>query len=181
MTCIVGIADGNSVVIGGDSAGVANYDRTIRADVKVFKVGPMVMGFTSSFRMGQLLHHRLAPLPKHGPRLSAEAYLVGPFINAVRGTLSAGGWLSTDNGQEEGGQFLVGYRGRLYQIDSDFQVGDPVDQVAAIGCGESYALGALHATPRKGTKARIRHALEAACHYSAGVAPPFLIVEGGKR
>jgi ATP-dependent protease HslVU (ClpYQ) peptidase subunit len=35
MTCIVGLAVGGRVVIGGDSAGVAAYDLNIRADKKV--------------------------------------------------------------------------------------------------------------------------------------------------
>ena len=39
MTCIVGIADGAKVWIGGDSAGVAGWSLTVRADEKVFAVG----------------------------------------------------------------------------------------------------------------------------------------------
>lgn len=51
MTAIVGLVEKGNVYIGGDSAGVAGLSISIRGDEKVFKVGPFIMGFTSSFRM----------------------------------------------------------------------------------------------------------------------------------
>ena len=50
MTCIVGVAHKGAVYIGGDSAAVAGWALTCRADHKVFKNGDFVMGFTTSFR-----------------------------------------------------------------------------------------------------------------------------------
>jgi len=57
MTCIVGLIDKESkkIYMGGDSAGVANYSLSVRKDPKVFKRYGFIFGFTSSFRMGQLL------------------------------------------------------------------------------------------------------------------------------
>jgi len=40
-----------------------------------------------------------------------------------------------DKGQEAGGTFLVGYRGRLFRVDSDYQVGESVNNYCAVGCG----------------------------------------------
>ena len=57
MTCIVGLVDNGKIYMGGDSAGVSNLDIRIRADQKVFKTGEFIMGFTSSFRMGDLLKY----------------------------------------------------------------------------------------------------------------------------
>ncbi len=54
MTAIVGLVHNATVYIGGDSAGVSGYSMTVRADSKVFTIGPYLMGFTTSFRMGQL-------------------------------------------------------------------------------------------------------------------------------
>jgi ATP-dependent protease HslVU (ClpYQ) peptidase subunit len=176
MTCIVGIADGKSVLIGGDSAGVAGYAVTVRADTKVFTNGPMVFGFTSSFRMGQLLRHALS-IPKHFEG-DVDKWLCSDFINAVRQCLKDGGYATTKDGADRGGCFLVGYRGRLYQVDSDFQVGEPVDQYAAVGCGEDYAQGNLFSSTGP-PEARIRQALDAAAHFSGGVTGPFHVVEGG--
>jgi len=57
MTCIVGLVENGKVYIGGDSAGVAGLDITTRKDEKVFQKENMIFGFTSSFRMGQILRY----------------------------------------------------------------------------------------------------------------------------
>lgn len=171
MTCIVGLVDKGNVYIGGDSAGVAGLSVTIRADEKVFSNGPFIMGFTTSFRMGQLLRYKFDP-PKQTQSQDDMSYMVTSFIDAARKCF-------TDNSFGEkgkGGSFLVGYHGRLYTIDSDFQVGITRDQYDAVGCGSDLALGSLHTTQGKKPEARIVASLEAAAHFNAGVAPPFLIL-----
>ena len=55
MTCIAGLVHDGAVYLAGDSAGCSGWDLTVRADPKVFVSGSYVMGFTTSFRMGQLL------------------------------------------------------------------------------------------------------------------------------
>lgn len=172
MTCIVGLQHDGKVTIGGDSAGVAGYDITVRADSKVFTVGPYLMGFTTSFRMGQLLRYTLKP-PK--PTGNLERFMVLEFVPSVLECLEHGGWLSTENGRVEGGLFLVAVAGELFAIDGDMQVGRHVDGYAAIGCGDNIALGSLHSTTGKPPRARVKAALTAAAHHSAGVTPPFVI------
>lgn len=60
-----------------------------------------------------------------------------------------------DGDREEGGSFLVGYNGVLYEIGEDFQVADNTDLYCSLGCGEDYAHGSLfttsklHMSPRK--------------------------------
>ena len=68
MTCIAAITEKGKVYMGGDSAGVSGYDITIRADEKVFKNGQCVFGFTSSFRMGQLLCYKFK-VPVKPPKM----------------------------------------------------------------------------------------------------------------
>lgn len=177
MTAIVGLAHGGRVHLGGDSAGVAGYSLTVRADSKVFRTGPYVMGFTSSFRMGQLLRWRLDP-PE--PEADLERFMATAFVDAVRETLRDGGWLRKEHEQEEGGTFLVGVGGRLFCLQSDFQVAEAADGYAAVGCGADIALGALYATSsgRKPPRKRLRLALEAAERFSAGVRGPYAFVSG---
>jgi ATP-dependent protease HslVU (ClpYQ) peptidase subunit len=179
MTCIVGIGHQGRVYIGGDSAGVAGLSITVRADEKVFTVGPYAMGFTTSFRMGQLLRYRLEP-PDPGKTKDLDGFMVTNFVDAVRECMSDGGWLTRNDGQEEGGTFLVGIRGTLYSIESDFQIGRPSDDYAAVGCGDDLALGALHATRGQSPRERIKTALRAAAHHSAGVTAPFVIKRAGE-
>ena len=176
MTCIVGLVDSNKVYIGGDSAGVAGLDMTVRADQKVFRNGPMLFGFTSSFRMGQLLRYAFE-VPDHDPRTDVDKYMVTTFIDAVRGCLKSGGYARKINEEESAGVFLVGYQGQLYRVDSDYQVGEAVDAFDAVGCGANFALGVLYATQGQLSRERIQKALEAAGHFSAGVRGPFVVEE----
>jgi len=175
MTAIVGVVHDGVVHIGGDSAGVGEWTITIRADAKVFVNGPYVMGFTGSFRMGQLLRYALEPPIPSG---DLDAFMTTTFIDAVRECLRTGGWMSKENEREDGGTFLVGVSGRLFRIGSDFQVGESADGYDAVGSGEELALGALHATARSrmSPRKRIEVALSAAEHFSGAVCRPFAYV-----
>lgn len=172
MTCIAGFVEGDTVWMGGDSAGVAGWALTVRADQKVFRSGAMVFGFAGSFRMGQLLRHAFR-IPDHDPRVAVEKYMAVTFVDAVRECLKSHGWAERVNEQERGGHFLVGYRGRLFSVQSDYQVGETVDGFDAIGCGEDFARGALFATPHLRGQERLELALRSAERQSAGVRGPF--------
>ena len=175
MTCIVGLVDEGKVYIGGDSAGVGNgWDLIVRADPKVFRTGPFLMGFTTSFRMGQLLHYALVA-PSHPPDIDLNHYMTVEFINAVRDCLKTGGWAKKEGEKELGGVFLVGYLGHLFHIESDYQVGEALDGYMAVGSGDQVALGALYATQKLPPLVRVRLALEAAERWNAGVRGPFII------
>ena len=174
MTCIVGVEYNGRVVIGGDSAGIAGWSVTVRADTKVFRNGAYIMGFCGSFRMGQLLRYSLvAPVPQ---TWDLDRFMATDFIAAVRDCLREGGYARNDAGNESGGQFLVGIQGRLYRIDPDFQIGRSVDDYQAVGAGEDFARGSLHTSADLPPEDRVTRALAAAVHHSTDVRPPFHIV-----
>jgi ATP-dependent protease HslVU (ClpYQ) peptidase subunit len=174
MTCIVGVAHEGQVWVGGDSAGVAGHDVTVRTDRKVFRNGAFVMGFTTSFRMGQLLAVKLQPSRYHQED-DPWRYMVDSFIDDVRKCLKEGGFAKVENGVDRGGQFLVGFRGRLFNVAGDYQVGEATVGFDAVGCGESFALGSLAETSALEPEERVRHALIAAERFSGGVRGPFHI------
>jgi hypothetical protein len=192
MTCIVALRDDEGHIwMGGDSAGVAGLDMTVVAQPKVFKVGEFLMGYTTSFRMGQLLQYNLAPPPIEGDDL--YGYMITKFVDAVRACLKAGGYAKKEHEVETAGTFLVGIRGRLFAIEDEYQVIEAADGRAACGCGQSYALGALRAlaninaefymdTRRSNVASgywqqyQVETALEIASHYSAGVRGPFTVI-----
>lgn len=178
MTCVVGIAHNGSVHLGADCQGSNGWTQTDRLDGKVFAKGPMVMGFTSSYRMGQLLRYKLE-LPEHRDNVDTFEYMVAHFVESVRQCLKDGGFAKVENSVDSGGIFLVGYRGRLFCIESDFQVGERSDGFDAVGCGESFALGALHVT-KGAPRNRIHSALQAAARFSNGVGERIEYVIGGK-
>lgn len=175
MTCIVGVADRGRVVIGGDSAGVAGWSLTVRADRKVFRNGAYILGFTSSFRMGQLL--RYAFQPPEPPDWDVYKFMATGFVDAVRKCLKDGGYAETNNGVEKGGHFLVGYGPHLFQVEGDYQVAVAEDGYAAVGCGQDVAVGSLYATKDIGLppEARVKLALQASERHNAGVRGPFHI------
>lgn len=175
MTCIVGLEHEGKVYIGGDSAGVAGWSLSVRSDGKVFKSGEFVMGFTSSFRMGQLLRHKLS-VAEQPSKMGADKFMCTWFIDAVRTCLKDGGYATVNNNSEEGGTFLVGYRGLLYYVGGDFQVGRAACGYNAVGCGSEIALGAMFASDGLKPKRRVTQALSAAEQFSAGVAGPFEVV-----
>ena len=77
--------------------------------------------------------------------------------------------------QRQSFDLLVGYRGKLYEIQSDFSVNIYVDPWIAIGAID-VALGAMYAT-RGWTNARkrIQTALDATARYTTSVGPPMTI------
>ncbi len=179
MTAIAGLVHEGTVWMGGDSAGVAGYSLAVRRDPKVFRVGEFLLGFTSSFRMGQIMRYYLTPpTPKEGQ--DPFDYMVSSFVEEVRKLLKTSGYLQTENGRETIGTFLVGWRGCLYCVCDDLQVAELATPYAACGCGQDLVLGSLHTTEQitgLTAKERIAFALEGAERFSTGVRGPFTILE----
>jgi len=147
----------------------------VRADSKVFRKDEYLFGFTTSFRMGQLIRYAME-LPRPRPPRKLEAFMATEFVDSLRKCFKDGGWARTEDEREEGGTFLVGVRGRLFTIYGDYQVASAADGFAAVGCGDQIALGALYATAatRMKPRARLLVALRAAERFSAGVRGPFV-------
>lgn len=175
MTAIAAVAHKGDVWMGGDSCGSDGWRSAVRADEKVFLVGPMVMGFTSSFRMGQLLRYSLT-VPEQPAGSTDAQFMSTAFVDAVRKCLKDGGFARKENETETGGDFLVGYRGVIYHVQSDYSVSVTLDQEGAVGSGYLVCLGALFANRGRPPKERIRQVLAAAAHHAVGVRPPFTIL-----
>ncbi len=183
MTCIVALKDkdGKTVWIAGDSAGVAGLSIRAREDRKVFLKQDLLgnhfgFGFTSSFRMGQLLQHKLTiPVLREGA--DVHAYMTTAFVEEVRTCLKAGGYAEINNNRERGGCFIVAVKGRIFEIESDFQVAESIHPYAAVGCGEDLALGSLYSSDIAEPEVRLTVALQAAATFSAGVREPFHTIQ----
>lgn len=177
MTCIVGMEKDGIVYIGGDSAASNGWTVVDAMQPKVFKNGPMVMGYTTSFRFGQLLEHSLEVPTAKEHRVSDLKYLCTEFVDEVRECLKKGGYAKIDNNVEEGGSALFGYNGRLYKMDSDFQILRAPCGVFSVGSGYVAALAVLFhiVKNRPGTPPQdaLREALEIATDMTPGVKGPF--------
>jgi ATP-dependent protease HslVU (ClpYQ) peptidase subunit len=175
LTCIIGLETTGGVIIGGDSASSSALEIEKTRVKKVFRRGRFLIGYTTSFRMGQILQYQLE-VTKQVDEQSDLEYLSTTFIDAVRKCLKVGGFRKTENEQEEGGEFLVGYKDKLYTVYSDFQVNTNADGFAAIGCGASYALGNMWGSSNKRPEKRIKQALKTAGHFSNRVCGPYHVV-----
>src|ERR1017187_9708964 len=128
MTCIVGLEHDGKVWMGGDAASTDSNgtDQVRHARPKVFTVNrgsgtdAFLIGFTSSFRMGQLLQYSLTP-PVCAKHRDPFEYMVNDLADTLRDLFRSKGFLSTgDEGKDQGGDFLIGFRGTLYSIAQDF-------------------------------------------------------------
>lgn len=179
MTCIVGIEHKDGVTIGVDSLSSDGLSKNVRANGKLFLNGACLFGFTSSWRMGQLLQYglRLDVGPPRGDEL--DGWMCTTFVDKVRATLKAGGFATMKDSAEAGGTFMVGLRGRLYTVYDDYQVSRSAEGYDAVGSGARVALGALHATAALGGVLdpwqRCNAALEAAAQHTTSVGGPFHI------
>lgn len=180
MTCIAACYKDNQLVMGGDSAGVdsSSWAQTIIAESKVFKKKNMLFGYTSSFRMGQIIQYCLN-IPEHPENMDTMEYLVCRFIESYRITLKNNGFLNRNNGIDETGSFLLGYKNRIFNIQNQFQIIEDSSGIMAVGCAADQAIGAMEALfplPNKTATEIVQEALSIAEYRNIGVSSPFNII-----
>ena len=142
MTCVVGMAKDGIVYMGADKQGSGSYGSICeRIDNKVFIKDKFIIGFTTSYRMGQLLKYKFEP--PVDTRTEIMEYMVIDFIEEIRKIFKENGYSTVSNNEETGGVFLVGYKGRLFRIDNDYQVGESSYYYDAVGSGQDIALGSI--------------------------------------
>ncbi|MER9524046.1 hypothetical protein NKI96_10720 [Mesorhizobium sp. M0292] len=166
MTAIVALVDNGRAWMGGDSA--ANYDDAIEAwsNPKVFRAGEYLVGFTGSFRLGQLLQHgsHFTPLP---PGHDIMAHMVTVVTADLKKLV----------GKSAPDELLIVHSGRLFKIGSDYAVGE-YPAYAAVGSGKAWALGNLFGSTGEPTE-RILRALGAAQANCGSVRAPFYVKVAG--
>jgi len=173
MTIIVALKHDGDVYMGCDSAGTRGLSVRVRKDPKIAIRNGFIIGFTSSFRMGQLLHHEIDyPDP---PKIGHYRFMVKKFIPAIRTGFEEHGFSIKNQNKESGGEFLVGMGGKIFHIFSDFQVGENVLDFSACGCGDEYATGSLASTVGDEPRSRVLMALKVAGEFSNGIRPPYRI------
>lgn len=183
MTCIIGFVENGITYLGGDSLGSDGFSKTIVKQPKVFHskdTKEIIMGYTTSFRMGQLLQNSKGlfdELSIMQNKVDYE-YLITKFIPNIQKLFSDGGFEKNKDGTKSSGEFLLGYKDKLFKVQSDYSILESANNYDACGCGEYYALGSLKTTENLDLSPveKIHKALQAASAFSAGVAPPFYII-----
>ncbi len=170
VTCTVAYREGDVVFVGSDSAASNDNFSLSRNDRKVFRIGQYVIGFSGSFRAGQVLNYCFSPSEMEG---DPKSHMIKVFIPEMKDALICGGF---DLSKEIESSFIVAIRNNIFEIEADFQCSTPMNHYAAIGSGSSFAMGAFFACGINGIKdykRNITAALRAASKFSGSVKPPF--------
>ena len=140
----------------------------------------VIIGVCGSYRQMDLLKYTENLFPEIDKYKKTEIdrkYLVTKFIPTIQTLFQK--QCTQDNGQQ-GGNFLLGCDGKLFEIQNDYSVLEKSEGFACIGCGEVAALGSLYATTKNCKKMTPKNhiicALEAAEKNCMGVQRPFIIV-----
>lgn len=187
-TCIVALLDENNgqIWMGADGAAVSGYSLHEITYPKIFiKDEKFLIGYTSSFRMGQLIECVFKP-PKIPQGKSNYQYLITLFIPSLMKCLSENKFTTEKENVSTGGEFLIGFNSEIFKIQPDFAVLQPNVPYMATGCSEDLALGSLFTTEMLSNPSsyesyilphkRLEIALQAASKFSAGVSNPFTIL-----
>lgn len=137
MTCIVAIAEDNTIHMAGDRMAAGNGDKMLYNRRKVFINGDFVIGYTDSFRLGQLMEFSWKQ-PDFMAGQSEFEYMCTAVVDSIKKLL-------TDHGVHfgDGENLLIGYGGKLFTIQGDYSVFE-YDGYAAVGCGNVAANASLH-------------------------------------
>ncbi len=189
MTCIVGMEFEGKVLLAGDIQGTGGNNKIIHTQAKVFRRNGIVIGYTTSYRFGQLLEHVLPdPVP---PEKDTEIYrwLVTVLIPNIRKVMKEElGLQADDDGSGykiPGGEALIGVRSQLWYLQDDFSVLRSVEGFSAVGSGYEYALGSISTSlnmlgkkkpTMKDVESILRLAVTAAGTYSPSVGTSSVIV-----
>lgn len=180
MTCIAGVTDGQTILIGADSAASNGADEIYNLDQhKVFHSGDYIFGVAGSYRVAQVLRFK-AQLPAPPPQLTdLEPFLVRNLAPTIAEVVRAEG-IAHEGRNILGPRttLLLGCRGQLWHVDPDLTVLRERN-FASIGSGRIRAYAALYALEAAGVKSaqrRVELALEAAAEFTTTVRPPWHFV-----
>jgi len=172
VTCIVAIETPTGVWMGGDRM-ASTWSNAIDMDhPKVFRNGPALIGACGSIRQKQLLRYVLQ-LPVETLSWDVDRWVAVDLTKAM--IAMADDWHTNrvkDN-VATSHNALLAIHGRCYELQSDYSFTRCRSGEYAIGSGDEYAFGALHATRGGDPKGRVLTALEAAAERCPTVAGPF--------
>lgn len=151
MTCIAGLEHGGIVTIGSDSQGSSGTKQTEYDHSKLFEIeienseDKLIGGFTTSFRMGQLLTYSVPSIDAPTECELVHSWLITTVVPTIRNVFSDHDFEQDDNGKAKGGMFLLGYQDKLFVVQSDYSVLRPSNGYIAVGSGRQAAHGCLYA------------------------------------
>jgi hypothetical protein len=174
MTCIVGVSDGSTVIIGADSALTCSGETYTISDPKVWTVGGWAFGASGEWRSICILREELVKGDLPEPGSVYELYQLCSELTPKRGdwTMVVGGagriWnLSCDDGWHNG-----------RTVNSRIENPRRLSYMTS-GSGEAHAIGNLRANFSRDDLSLneiVLRALRVSAENCGGVKPPFKLV-----
>lgn len=191
MSCIIGLADGDTVFMIGDAFGQGPTGAlAIKAEPKVAINGEFLIGASGSTRYGQALRHFFEP-PKPSVGQDPLNFMVRDFVPRMQQCLEENEQSLATRIEDESSA-LVGFRGSLFVVEPNLHVSEarPIGAedygvtAAAIGSGGLLALGSIFVQDDiyrgkcyENPRLLLRRAMQAPLHLSASVYEPFTVIE----
>lgn len=178
MTCIVGIEHNKKVYIGADSLASTSQFKHETLTPKVFKLRTMttdlLIGYTTSFRFGDIMRYRCGAPPVDTAIKSvqdAEEYLITEFVPSMQAAMAANGYDKEFEGAKQTGNMLIGIKGYLFEIQSDYSVIKAKYGYCSVGSGYLAAYSSLYTSEGliKDPEARIKKAIKTAAEFIPSV------------
>lgn len=143
MTAIVAKIHEGYVWMGADHLGSDGFVKTeFIENSKVFKNGDFLIGYTTSFRMGQILQYSWKP-PYRVEGISDDQYFYKAVLDSIRNCFKDNDYGDKVGVDWQSGNFLVGWKGRLFEVENAHALEHK--QIAAVGSGCYHAIGAMKA------------------------------------
>ncbi len=178
MSVAVGLVEDGKVWIGTDSALADASSCTPHLNTKLFKKGEVLIGMTGCARSFDVIAHMFRA-PAHTAHMSVDRYMRAAFVPELRQSTIDLKYSEDHKEGVNGHDFrvLVGYQGRLFQINGWFAVLETSYGFDSIGSGSLFSLGVLHDLRNSdwGASNQIRRAMEAAEFFDPYVKRPFHI------
>lgn len=187
MTTIIAMRSGGGVILGSDSRVMicgAICQSTTHSKVYVRQSGAstVTLAVAGSVRLSNLV--RGCPIPATlGKAKDLHGWVIDEFVPAISAHLGAAGYPADADKEEAGSdEMLVVIGDRFWRVASDWSVFEPGDTFTAIGSGECYVLGALHALaaahPELPDRNKVAAALAAAAAFDYGTGGTMSIIGG---
>jgi len=182
MTCVIGYVDKktNTIYMGCDSCGSNGYTKDKYNDCKIFKNGDFIIGYTTSFRMGQILEHSWTPPNRNDSKykdLPLKTFMIKYIIPSIMKTFNDECYAENKSNVLSGGNFLIGIESTIFEVQNDFSILEVSSNLASVGSGESFAYGAcaqyLEIKSIVNPIEMLESALKISSKYAIGVEEPF--------
>lgn len=143
MTCIIATVFEGKVHMVGDCMGSNGFIKNVNTKTsKVFSVGDFIIGYTTSFRMGQILQYSWNPPTRLVNDTDDDIYLYKYVVDSIKKCFEDNGFGNKSKQEFEGGNFLIGWKGRLFEMQENMSLME-VEDFASVGAGCYHAIASM--------------------------------------